>query len=86
MGYTQAKSLLSLIIGCGFGLLLLGAALALYKKKRASVWISISLVLLLDAFFTYRFVQTMRFFPSGLFMLLSLATLIILVMQLRRKR
>lgn len=86
IGHMQAKSTISLVMGTIFGVMILGASLALYKKKRASIWISLSLVLLLDAFFSYRFFKTLKFMPSGMMMILSLITLIVLVRQLRTKQ
>lgn len=86
IGHIQAKSTISLVMGLIFGVMIMGSAFALYQKKRASIWISLSLVLLLDAFFSYRFFKTLKFMPSGLMMLLSLATLLVLVKQLRSSK
>lgn len=83
IGHVQAQSTISLVMGIVFGLLLLAAAFTLYKRMRGAVLIGLSLVLLLDGFFTYRFLKTLRFLPSGLMLIISLMTLIIMVLQLR---
>ncbi|MBI2743228.1 MAG: TMEM14 family protein [Chlamydiales bacterium] len=84
VGYASAGSKLSLIMGCGFGLMLLGSAFALYKKKKAATWIAIALILLLDAFFSYRYAQTHKFLPSGLLSLISLGVLLFFVLQTKK--
>ncbi|MFI5333580.1 MAG: TMEM14 family protein [Chlamydiales bacterium] len=86
IGHVQAKSTPSLVMGLLFGSLLIGSAIGLFKRKKAAAWIALTLVLLLDAFFTYRFLHTQRFMPSGLLMLISLATLVTLIIQLRKKK
>jgi uncharacterized membrane protein (UPF0136 family) len=86
MGFVQARSYASLTMGIIFGLMLLGSSIALFKKKQSAIWVSLSLVFLLDAFFTYRFIQTLRFFPAGFFSILSLIVLIALASVLREKK
>ena len=85
VGYVNAASRMSLVMGSVFGLLVLGCAFALYKAKKAALWFALGLVFLLDAFFTFKFAKNPQFFPSGLFSFLSLAALMTLVVQLRKK-
>ncbi len=84
IGFIKAHSGASLMMGLLFGTLLMVSAFAVYKRKVVGIWISLALVLILDAFFTYRFMQTLRFLPSGLFSLLSLITLFLMIFELRR--
>jgi uncharacterized membrane protein (UPF0136 family) len=84
IGFIKVKSGMSLMMGLLFGTLLMVSAFAIYKRKVVGIWISLALVLILDAFFTYRFMKTLRFLPSGLFSLLSLVTLFLMIFELRR--
>jgi uncharacterized membrane protein (UPF0136 family) len=86
MGHSKAASMASLVMGVTFGLALLACSFALYKKKRASIWIAVSLIIVLDAFFTYRYAHTQRFMPSGLLSLVSLATLFAFILQVRKQK
>ena|SRR5579872_722658 len=84
IGYIKAGSGMSLMMGLVFGTLLMICALAIYKRKIVGIWIALGLVIILDAFFTYRFMKTQSFLPSGLFSLLSLVTLFLMIFELRR--
>jgi uncharacterized membrane protein (UPF0136 family) len=86
MGHAKAASTASLVMGTVFGAALLACSFALYKKKRASVWIAVSLIVILDAFFTYRYAATQRFMPAGLLSLVSLVTLFVFVLQVRKQK
>lgn len=85
MGHVKAASTISLVMGILFGLLLLGASYLLYRKRAAGAYATICLLLLLDGFFTFRFLKTFRFFPSGLFTLLTLLALVLVILSLRKK-
>lgn len=80
-----AGSLASLIMGLTFGILLLASTFAIYKKKQVGVWVAVSLIIILDAFFTYRYSQTNRFMPSGMLSLISVITLFAFIWQIRKK-
>jgi len=86
MGYVQAGSKASLISGLCFGTFLLGASFLLLQKKKAGYWLALSLVLLLEAFFIWRFSKSLHFFPSGFLSLLSLFVIIVLTLKLRVQR
>jgi uncharacterized membrane protein (UPF0136 family) len=85
MGHVKAASTVSLVMGILFGVLLLGASYLLYRKQASGAYAALCLLLLLDGFFTFRFLKTFRFFPSGLFALLTLLALVLLVLSLRKK-
>ena len=86
IGHAKSSSLSSLIMGIVFGLLLFGTSFALFRKKEFGRLASLSLVLILDAFFTYRFALTHKFMPPGLFAIISTLVLFLLAFQLRRSR
>lgn len=74
-------------MGLIFGTLLFGTALALFQKKEGakgwSGWVALTLVLVLDGFFTYRFAVTQKFMPPGLLSLISTLVLLLLAWQFR---
>ncbi len=84
IGYVQAKSTPSLVSGLIFGIGLLLAAMAMYKKKRAGAWIALIISILLEGFFTWRFSKTLHFFPSGLMSLMSWISIIILALKIKK--
>lgn len=84
MGHHKTGSLASLLSGAIFGLLLLAASVPTFKGKTAGLYTGIFLTLVLDGFFTYRFLHTEKFLPSGLLSLLSLVVLFSLCMIARK--
>lgn len=86
IGHIKAGSCASLVMGVGFGVLLLLAAGGMFLKKffKKAVYFAVILTLILDAFFTYRFLATMKFMPSGLLALVSLGVMASLLAYLRR--
>ncbi|MBS0649141.1 MAG: TMEM14 family protein [Verrucomicrobia bacterium] len=86
IGHAQGSTA-SLISGGIFGILLLIAAGCMFKKSLyvKGTYFALILTLLLDAFFTYRFLTTMKFMPPGLLSLISLGVLLLLVLHIRQK-
>ncbi|MDN3506446.1 MAG: TMEM14 family protein [Simkaniaceae bacterium] len=84
MGYTQAASTTSLIMGLVFGVLLLIAAGGMLKNHLLPAYFGIILILLLDAFFTYRWLFTFQFIPAGLLSIISTIVLIAVVLLIRK--
>jgi hypothetical protein len=82
IGHYKSQSMASLISGITFGTLLILSGLALIKKKHWAQWIALSLAFLLDAFFSWRFAQTLKFFPSGLMSVISLAMVAIIALRM----
>lgn len=76
IGHLQAGSAASLITGASFGILLLLSSIGMFRDHLFPTYAALILTLLLDAFFTYRWVLTMKFFPAGIMSLLSLIVLI----------
>jgi len=84
-GHAQSGSAASLISGIVFGVLLLGAAAAMFCKKPWGAYCALVLAFVLDGFFTWRYLHTLKFFPPGLFSLVSLAVVVALALSIRRK-
>jgi uncharacterized membrane protein (UPF0136 family) len=86
IGHIKAGSNASLVMGVVSGLLLLLSSGGMFSKKhfKKSVYSAIILTLILDAFFSYRFLATMKFMPSGLLALVSLGVMASLITYIRR--
>ncbi len=86
IGHIKAGSQASLVMGVVSGVLLLLASCGMFSKKyfKKGVYSALVLTLILDAFFSYRFMATMKFMPSGLLALISLGIIAGLVAYLRR--
>lgn len=86
IGYLKAGSEASLVMGGISGLLLLIFSGGMFSKKyfKKAVFFTLILTLILDAFFSYRFMTTMKFLPSGLLALVSIGVITGLVAELRR--
>jgi uncharacterized membrane protein (UPF0136 family) len=86
IGHVKAGSQASLYMGVISGALLLLASGGMFSKKhfKKGVYFALILTLLLDAFFSYRFMSTMKFMPSGMLALVSLGVMAGLVACLRR--
>lgn len=78
MGYIQAKSTISLIMGVITGIFLILTGYGMLRKNLLSGYLAIVITLFLDAFFTYRFFLTFTFFPAGFMSILSLCVLAII--------
>jgi uncharacterized membrane protein (UPF0136 family) len=86
IGHAKGSSA-SLVTGVIFGILLLIAAGCMFKKSlyMKGTYFALILTLILDAFFTYRYLTTMKFMPPGLLSLISLGVLLLLVLHIRQK-
>ena len=78
MGYLKG-SLVSLMMGGLFSFLLLLSTWPIYQGKRWGYYFALSLTFLIAAVFSFKFVRSPAFFPSGLFCILSLFMLGVLV-------
>ena len=86
MGHVKAASTASLIMGVIFGILILFSSFGIYRGKLIGQYAALILAFFLDAFFSYRFLQSMKFMPAGLLSLISLAVLIFIAWRLPKKR
>lgn len=85
VGHTLAGSNASLIAGISFSILLVISGLALLAQQKFGAILALALTLILDGFFTYRFMMSFSFMPSGMMALISLIVLGIQVYSLRRR-
>lgn len=85
MGHLKSMSTASLIMGGIFGIMLILASIGMFKNKLFSAYFAILLTLVLDAFFTYRFFLTYKFFPAGFMSILSLVVLIVMINLLNKQ-
>lgn len=83
IGYLKAESIISLIMGILFGVLLIICSIGMLKDRLFPAYMGILLTLILDAFFTYRFMMTYTFMPSGLMCVVSLVVLVIIALLIR---
>ena len=83
-GFIMKQSMPSLIMGSLFGLSLLYLSIKVMTFHRWGLVTTIILILLLDAFFSYRFVVTQTLFPAGAMLILTTATLLILMFVLKK--
>lgn len=76
MGYSQGGSQISLIMASLFSLILL-LLMGFARRIDKSVSYIAFTLLVLDSFFTYRFLKTWKFIPSGLFSLVTFGVIIL---------
>ena len=83
MGFVKASSRVSLIAGGLFGILLIVSSFGMMKDHLLPAYFSLIVVLILDAFFTYRWLITFKWMPAGLMAVISLGVLVSLVFLLK---
>lgn len=79
VGYVNAGSVASLVMGVAFATLLSVSAFAIFNGKTLGYYTALLGSSLLAAFFLYRFVSSFKLMPAGLMCLLSVAVLTILL-------
>ncbi len=88
MGYVKAGSTASLVMGSLFGILLLAAAGIMWSKRPSlrlkGAYFALVLTFILDAFFSYRYMASMKFMPSGMLSLVSTVLVLVIVSHIRR--
>lgn len=84
MGFIMKKSVPSLVAGSFFGLSLLFSSVKTMTFHRWGLVTTFILLLVLDSFFSYRFLTTQKLFPAGVMLLLTSIVLIIQIFQLRK--
>jgi len=84
MGFIMKNSLPSLIGGGLFGLALVLTSIQTFSMRKWGLYVSFGLILILDAFFSYRFVMTFALMPAGIMLSISTLTLVILALKLRK--
>lgn len=80
IGFVKAQSYMSLLMGGGFGILLVACGIGIARNHLISRIISIILTIFLATFFGMKFYSTHAIFPPGVFALLSLLVFIALIL------
>ncbi len=83
-GYVHSHSLASLYASLPFSVALLSCVNGLFHSKRWSLLTALVLVIVLDAFFTYRFSLSFKWMPAGMMMVMSLLTLTMIIFSVRK--
>ncbi len=84
MGFVLSGSNASLYASAPSFLALVAAAYGIYKGKAAGHIASLVIIILLDGFFSFRYMHTGKAFPGGLMAFISLVTLLLLVLRIRK--
>jgi uncharacterized membrane protein (UPF0136 family) len=82
LGYIQARSKISLLAGCGCGVLLLLSALAQMQGQAFGLIAAVGITALLWVAFLMRWLKTRKFMPAGLMLILGVPTLGVMMSQL----
>lgn len=85
IGFKQAHSYPSLIAGSISALLLFLCALGMFNRSALAFTLALALIFALTIFFSYRFSLTTKFMPAGMMALVSLATLLVVFTQRKKK-
>jgi uncharacterized membrane protein (UPF0136 family) len=72
IGYIQAKSVPSIVMGISFCILLMISTTLWMRKIESAFTVTVGLTLFLALFFLFRFSLSGSFFPSGLMTLVSI--------------
>ncbi len=86
MGYLKAHSTASVVVGSISGFLLLVSALGMMGRMVAPAYLALLITLALDAFFTYRWLFSFKFMPSGLMSVISTLVLLVLALLIKSRR
>ncbi len=79
IGYAKAHSLPSLVVGVVSAIILIASSIAMFKQSILGAFVGIALTILLALFFSYRYIQSYKFMPAGLMVLLSLIVIVIFI-------
>jgi uncharacterized membrane protein (UPF0136 family) len=82
LGYVQAKSKISLLAGCGCGVLLLIAALLQLQGQSWGLLAGTVVTGVLLLAFTMRLIKTRKFMPAGLMLILGIPAFGVMISQL----
>lgn len=81
MGYVQAQSKISLLAGCGCGILLLISAGFYLQGQSWGLGAAIAVTVVLLLAFLMRWLKTRKFMPAGLMLILGVPTLGVMISQ-----
>lgn len=80
MGFLKAQSIISLVTGSAFAILLISSGFLFIKGSSSAFILAMTSVIILALFFGYRFYLTGLFMPAGLMLILSVIVLAVLTM------
>ena len=83
-GFVLKKSMPSLLAGGFSGLIFLFASVSLLVSRKKPFYLACVLLLVLAAFFAYRFLKSNAFFPSGMMLILTSFTLFLIAFQIKQ--
>ncbi len=86
IGFFKAGSCPSLIAGVISTIALALCTFLYHRGVKGAGYGLLFIVLVLDSFFTWRFIKTVAFVPSGLLSLISTILLIIMALHIKKKR
>ena len=84
VGFLLKKSSASLYMGSLSGLMLLYLSIKVMTLYRWALKVAILWILLLDLFFSYRYLLSFQIVPAGVMLLLTTATLATILLQLKK--
>jgi uncharacterized membrane protein (UPF0136 family) len=84
IGYYKAGSIASLVMGLAFSLFLTLFTLQYRKGKNWAGQMLLLTVLVLDCFFSWRFIKTHALLPAGLLTVLSSILLVIIYLRIKK--
>ena len=70
-GYASKQSLMSLVSGSAFGVVLLLTAFAMHRDTYRAHYLALLLAMLFTLFFQLRYMWTANFFPNAIMALIS---------------
>lgn len=82
LGYAQAKSKISLLAGCGCGVLLLLSALLQLQGLAWGLGLAAIVTVILLVAFLMRWLKTRKFMPAGLMLILGVPSLGVIISEL----
>ncbi len=78
IGYIKSHSLMSLIASMTFSIVLMTLYFLDKRIKNVVSYVAFTLVLL-DSFFSYRFIKTLKIMPSGIFAIITFLTIVLFI-------
>lgn len=82
MGFVMKQSTPSLVAGTFFGLTLLFTSIKTLTFHRYGLILTLLTTLVLDTFFSYRYLTSQKFIPAGMMLLVTSFVLLVMILQL----
>ncbi len=86
LGYIQAHSMISLVMGFGFGVALFASGCVMLAGKMWGQYSALVLSLVLAGFFGLRFLGTHKMMPTGVMLVLSLVAVMTILINFQNRR